>query len=328
MASAEEKAPAERDPYGLSGNGFQGKYGTGPAYTAGLDIFLRLGMIENNTQGEQEQAQMERFLGMIATIAESWLLILLPTLLVGAGVYFLFEMRPEFYRSESVLKLSKYDLIVLKSARVYGLQVDKAKEAGISNNPDDIALSIFPLDSPDVYNIGVIWDSPNAARSVLQGIVDMMLVETKPTEELRHQLDARLAILEGERERLVKSLERINSLYDRVSASTLDANLTAMMGNFGSSFTPMVAAISANETEIAEVRDLLDGTFSAGDVIQAPTLPDKAVPRTKGPFVILAMALTLAFLLVLVLVRGALMGTLESTNRRRIRNALFFRSKV
>jgi hypothetical protein len=285
-------------------------------------------MIENNTQGEQEQAQMERFLGMIATIAESWLLILLPTLLVGAGVYFLFEMRPEFYRSESVLKLSKYDLIVLKSARVYGLQVDKAKEAGISNNPDDIVLSVFPLDSPDVYNIGVIWDSPDAARSVLQGVVDTMLVETKPTEEMRRELEAKLAILSEEHERLVQSLERINKLYDRISSSTLDASLTAMMGNFGSSFTPMVSAISGNETQMQAVREALDGSFAIGDVIQTPTLPDKAVPRTKGPFVILAMALTLAFLLVLVLARGALMGTRESTNLRRIRNALFFRSKV
>ena len=66
-----------------------------------------------------------------------------------------------------------------------------------------------------------------------------------------------------------------------------------------------MATLAKNNEDLGTAKEDLQPTFVADDVIQAPTVPGSAVARSISPFVTLAVVLSFAVLLVLVVLRDS-----------------------
>src|SRR5262249_12250644 len=146
---------------------------TSRASLIGGEKMLDTATATNHT--DRPDAQLEQFLGTGAVIVESWRFILIPSSLVGLSPVVFFRPQPELYRSESVLRLSSDDIILLKSARVYGKEAGKAVASGMAGGRDEVVLDVKPSESEAIFNVNLTQRSPQDAPSVSEAIFNVNL---------------------------------------------------------------------------------------------------------------------------------------------------------
>lgn len=291
-------------------------------------------MLKAQKEDWSDDAAFDKFLGIVATALESWRLILIPAIVVGLGVSLLFYLEPRMFESTAILRLTDDDLIVLKSSRVFGKGAEEAVEAGLARDTESIAFRAVAVsttprnanvqtDTKDSYQVSLTLPSSEGAAKILKGMIDTLLVLTRPDEEEKARLEVRLAELNKARENLVQSLDKLTKLYDvSLSGAGADSSAGGPMDNLGQSSAALSKEITAKTDEIFKTEDSLKGSFTEKDVLQPPTAPKKPLERVTAPFVTLAVALTLAFFLGLALIRAAMTAATNSENMRRIRRAI------
>ena len=90
-------------------------------------------MAVERKNSKPDVGERERFFALLATVAESWKLVLVVPLLIGALTFVYLATRPSLYRSDAILRLSKDELVVLKSDRVFGAE---SKKVGDTDSPE------------------------------------------------------------------------------------------------------------------------------------------------------------------------------------------------
>lgn len=281
---------------------------------------------------QAEGAAFDKFLGHVATALESWRLVLLPAILVGIGVSLFFYLQPRVFESSAILTLANEDLIVLKSSRVFDKAAEAAVEAGFAKNTEDVKLQIVSVSNvprtaqtgnTDSYQVSLTLPSAEGAAKILGDMIELLVEATKPTESEKTRLEIRLAELKKAHENLSQSLDKISKLYDLAPGEAgADTRANSPMDNLGQSSVALADAITSKTDEIFKTQDALRGSFIPNDVLQPPTIPKKPLERVAGPFVVLAVALTMAFFLVFALARAALIAATNSENMQRIRRVI------
>jgi hypothetical protein len=288
-------------------------------------------MITASKDGKEPVDQSEVFLGYLATIMESWKIILIIPLLVGALTYVYLAARPAVYRSDAVLRLTKDAVVVLKSGRVFGAAVKKVGSAQSSDAPAPASVvvasaSAVPvtgaLDSRDNYNVSVTYNSGAGAAAILQEVIDTLPGATMPSTFNRTRLEERVKLLTEAQENITKSLKNMNAIYDRLATGEPTPGSLGFGGDYGESVAQLMATLGKNNEDLGTAKEDLQPTFVADDVIQPPTVPGSAVARSVSPFVTLAVVLSFAVLLVLVVLRDVLKNATTSPNLIRVRRAL------
>jgi hypothetical protein len=279
-------------------------------------------MIRVEAQKEPPVDQRERFLRLVAAIAESWAWIVLVPLIITVATYAYLQSK-SVYASEAILRLSSEEVLILKSGRVFAAEVAKSIATGIVDT-SSVSLNVTSVPAKDdLYQVSVSASSPGEANAVAQGLISSLIASTKLNKERAEALDEQLVRLKSTKVKLSESLDRVNKIYDNTISlvNEQDPGGASQLGNLGASLALLVDEIAKNGNEIANVETALKGTFTGADVILAPT--DAApVAKNIGPFVTLAFVLSLTLVLIVVLVRDALRGTQASATVTRIRRAI------
>ena len=97
-------------------------------------------MIRVAAQKEPAVDQRERFLRLVAAIVESWVWIVLVPLTMTVATYAYLQSK-SVYASETILRLSSEEVLILKSSRVFGAEVEKSIATGIVDYFVDYAES-------------------------------------------------------------------------------------------------------------------------------------------------------------------------------------------
>ena len=278
--------------------------------------------------------QNEKLLGLVATIVESWKLLLIVPLLVGALAYLSLAARPSLYRSEAVLRLSKDEVVILKSGRVFGAAVKKlggsdSREtvASVAVTSASASVPAAALDSSDDYTVAVTYNSAAGAASILQEMIDKLSAETMPSEFDRTRLESRIKVLDEAQGNIVKSIAKANETYDRAVQGKSTSDFLDFAGQHGQSVAQLTEVLAQNDEAIAAAKAELQPTFRPDDVIQPPSTPSIAVARSISPFATLMLVLSFGLLLVFVLVRDALRKETDSPNLTRVRRMLLPRTR-
>ena len=288
-------------------------------------------MITTRKDGKETADQYEIFLGYLATVVKSWKLILIVPALIAALSYVYLSARPNLYRSDAVLRLTKDDVVVLKSGRVFG---EAVKKIGAANSPGvpapaamvvtsaSASVALTTLDSRDDYNVSVTYNSAAGAAAILQEAIDRLPAQTLPSAFDRARLEDRIKALSEAQDNIAKSLAKMNDIYDRAITGEPTTDSIGLGADYGLSVAQLMATFAKNNEDLGTARSELQSTFGPADVIQAPTVPTLAVARSISPFVTLMFVLSFGVLLVFVLVRAALNDAKSSPNLTRVRRAL------
>ena len=287
-------------------------------------------MITASKDRKEPVDQSEVFLGYLATMMESWKILLIIPLLVGALTYVYLAARPALYRSDAVLRLTKDSVVILKSARVFGAAVkkvgaqssDAAAQASIVLASASAVPVTGALDSRDNFNVSVTYNSAAGAAAILQEAIDTLPAATMPSAFNRARLEERVKLLTEAQENIAKSLKNMNAIYDRLAAGDPAPGSLGFGGDYGESVAQLMATLANNNEDLGSAKEDLQPAFVADDVIQAPTVPGSPIARSISPFVTLAVVLSFAVLLVLVVLRDMLKNAANSPNLVRVRRAL------
>ena len=207
-------------------------------------------MITAKKDGKEPSDQHEVFLGYLATIVESWKLILIVPALIAAMSYVYLAARPSLYRSDAVLRLTKNDVVILKSGRVFG---EAAKKTGTADSPDSppsaaivvtsasASVALATLDSRDDYSVAVTYGSPEGAAAIIQDMIARLPAETVPSEFDRARLEGRIKVLSEAQENIARSLAKMNETYDRIAKAEPTADSLGFAGEYGQSVAQLTS---------------------------------------------------------------------------------------
>ena len=231
-------------------------------------------MIRVAAQKEPAVDQRERFLRLVAAIAQSWVWIVLVPLTMTVATYAYLQSK-SVYASETILRLSSEEVLILKSSRVFGAEVEKSIATGIVDT-SSTTLRVTPVPAKDdLYQVSVSASSPVEANAVAQGLISSLIASTKLNKERAEALGEQLVILQNTKVKLSQSLDRVNKIYDKTISlvNEQDPAGASQLGNLGASLALLVDEIAKNGNAIASVETALKGTFTGADVILAPTEP-------------------------------------------------------
>lgn len=275
-------------------------------------------------------------LDVAVAVAESWKLIVFGPLLVGLLVFgFLHLTLPERYVSEALLQISPGDAALLKSASV----IDGAlEEAGWVSRYGSIAaarrelqenqLTAEKVTDTGYHRVTLEGDTPELAQAMLTTLIAELIRNSAPRGEAKAALEQKLQMLESSLATMKETLDRLNAFYDRAMSGAPGTMI--YMGEAGQSYERLISSIKSTEQEILALQLQLEGSVTASDIIQPPTLDEEPLPQRKLLSSIVAMLGTGFILLIFAFLRAGFARAAEEPRSaekvKRIQRAFQLRS--
>lgn len=225
-------------------------------------------------------------LDIAVVLAENWLLLLIvPLIAAFLAVAALWTLTPRQYDSEALVRLNANDAALLTSARIlnpailnsnyidgYEGTLSRARQDLIAND-----LTITPQEDTDLHRITIRGRTPEGAQQLLRAILNSLVENSTPTPSRRALLELELQLAEASVAELNSTLERLNRIADGVE--TGGSSSAATLGELGQSIVAILSNIETRRAEMLQIQEALEGSVSADDIIQTPTIPDTAQSR-------------------------------------------------
>ena len=234
---------------------------------------------------------------LLVALAKYWLLLVLIPAITGFLTYAYLASRPFQFRSDAILKLSKEEVVILKSAKVFGASLQKVRGSVAKGITGPASILVAPVDNPDTYDVAVIFGSGKGATAILNDVILTLTTKTGPTEYDRLKIEDFLKFLEETRNSLRASLRKINE----EPAATPNSSAATNFEGFGESVTALITLLQKNYVDTDATKRALRPTFVLDDVLAPPSEVSSPLPRPLSPFVTLACVLSFGTLLVMVL---------------------------
>ena len=278
----------------------------------------------NETIQPVQQEEID-LLDILVTLAENIKLLILGPLFVGICALGIAYIVPQTFESIAVLKAEQATASLMTTASVLdpvaadlGLtKVDSAEEARKLLR-EQIKVSVGRNDK--LLTLTVSAPAPQQAQAIANAVLQQTYVQSRPKGSDLTRLEIQLKDAKA----------RTKSAEDAAGAllKRMESNGAASSTEWARGYAELLNVAAAAQNQVAALQAQLEGLTDA-QLIQAPTLPEKASKPKKGLIVIgatLAAGLALMlFVFVRQAVRGAAKDADAASKMARIRRALALR---
>ena len=271
---------------------------------------------------QQEEIDL---LDILVTLAENIKLLILGPLLVGICALGIAYIVPQTFESIAVLKAEQATASLMTTASVLdpvaadlGLtKVDSAEEARKLLR-EQIKVSVGRNDK--LLTLTVSAPAPQQAQAIANAVLQQTYVQSRPKGSDLTRLETQL---KDAKARTKSAEDAAGALLKRMESNGAAGSTESARG-----YAELLNVAAAAQNQVAALQAQLEGLTDA-QLIQAPTLPEKASKPKKGLIVIgatLAAGLALMlFVFVRQAVRGAAKDADAASKMARIRRALALR---
>ena len=278
----------------------------------------------NETIQPVQQEEID-LLGILVTLAENIKLLILGPLLVGICALGIAYIVPQTFESIAVLKAEQATASLMTTASVLdpvaadlGLtKVDSAEEARKLLR-EQIKVSVGRNDK--LLTLTVSAPAPQQAQAIANAVLQQTYVQSRPKGSDLTRLEIQL---KDAKARTKSAEDAAGALLKRMESNGAAGSTESARGS-----AELLNVAAAAQNQAAALQAQLEGLTDA-QLIQAPTLPEKASKPKKG---LIAIGATLAAGLALMLfvfvrqaVRGAAKDAGAASKMARIRRALALR---
>ncbi len=263
-------------------------------------------------------------LDILVTLAENIKLLIIGPLLVGLCVLGIGYVVPQTYDSVAVLQAEQPIASLMTTAAVLdpvaaglGLTKDESAEDARRLLREQVKVAVGRNDK--LLTLTASAGTPQQAQAIANAVLQQTYLQSRPKTSERARLDAQL---QGAQGRLKDAQDAAASLLKRLDSTTgTSGNST----DLSRGYADLLTAAAAAQKQVGDLQVLLEGVSDA-QLVQAPTLPQKASKPKKA---LLAIGATLAaglVLLLFVFMRQSLRDTAQDAEAAakvtRIRRAL------
>ena len=271
---------------------------------------------------QQEEIDL---LDILVTLAENIKLLILGPLLVGICALGIAYILPQTFESIAVLKAEQATASLMTTAAVLnpvaaelGLTQEDSPEEARRRLREQIKVAVGRNDK--LLTLTVSAPTPHQAQIVADAVLRQTYQQSRPKASELARLEVQL---KGAEARIKNAEDAAGALLKRMELSGAGGGAELARG-----YGELLTVAAAAQKQVAELQALIEGLTDA-QLIQAPTLPQKASKPKKG---LIAIGATLAAGLALMLfvfvrqaVRGAAKDAGAASKMARIRRALALR---
>ena len=271
---------------------------------------------------QQEEIDL---LDILVTLAENIKLLILGPLLVGICALGIAYIVPQTFESIAVLKAEQATASLMTTAAVLnpvaaelGLTQEDSPEEARRRLREQIKVAVGRNDK--LLTLTVSAPTPHQAQIVADAVLRQTYQQSRPKASELARLEVQL---KGAEARIKNAEDAAGALLKRMELSGAGGGAELARG-----YGELLAVAAAAQKQVAELQALIEGLTDA-QLVQAPTLPQKASKPKKG---LIAIGATLAAGLALMLfvfvrqaVRGAAKDADAASKLARIRRALALR---
>ena len=275
----------------------------------------------NETIQPVQQEEID-LLDILVTLAENIKLLILGPLFVGICALGIAYIVPQTFESIAVLKAEQATASLMTTAAVLnpvaaelGLTQEDSPEEARRRLREQIKVAVGRNDK--LLTLTVSAPTPHQAQSIADALLRETYLQSRPKASELARLEVQL---KGAEARIKNAA---GALLKRMELSGAAGGAELARG-----YGELLTVAAAAQKQVAELQILLDGVTDA-QLVQAPTLPQKASKPKKG---LIAIGATLAAGLALMLfvfvrqaVRGAAKDADAASKLARIRRALALR---
>ena len=271
---------------------------------------------------QQEEIDL---LDILVTLAENIKLLILGPLLVGICALGIAYIVPQTFESIAVLKAEQATASLMTTAAVLnpvaaelGLTQEDSPEEARRRLREQIKVAVGRNDK--LLTLTVSAPTPHQAQIVADAVLRQTYQQSRPKASELARLEVQL---KGAEARIKNAEDAAGALLKRMELSGAGGGAELARG-----YGELLTVAAAAQKQVAELQALIEGLTDA-QLVQAPTLPQKASKPKKGLIVIgatLAAGLALMlFVFVRQAVRGAAKDAGAASKMARIRRALALR---
>ena len=271
---------------------------------------------------QQEEIDL---LDILVTLAENVKLLILGPLLVGLCALGIAYIVPQTFESIAVLKAEQATASLMTTAAVLnpvaaelGLTQEDSPEEARRRLREQIKVAVGRNDK--LLTLTVSAPTPHQAQIVADAVLRQTYQQSRPKASELARLEVQL---KGAEARIKNAEDAAGALLKRMELSGAGGGAELARG-----YGELLTVAAAAQKQVAELQALIEGLTDA-QLVQAPTLPQKASKPKKG---LIAIGATLAAGLALMLfvfvrqaVRGAAKDADAASKLARIRRALALR---
>ena len=288
--------------------------------------------MENTQQPANPEAEIS-LLDLLVTLADNVKLLILGPLVAGLTALAIAFAWPQTFESVAILQAEPATASLIATAAVLdptvvslGLNRGQSVEGAREALRGRVKTAVGRNDK--LLTITVSGVTPQQAQATVVALLAAVEAQSRPTGTSKLRLEAQLADTKIRQEKAIRAgdillpvLESINGR--QVLSDGRDAELVK-------GYTELLNTVSAAQSQALVIQAQLDG-LTDSQLVQAPTLPEKAVSPKKGMIAVGATLATGFLLLLLVFVRNGLRSAetdpVSAAKLARIRRALSWRSQ-
>ncbi len=261
---------------------------------------------------EQDEISL---LDILVTLAENAKLLIIGPLLVGLSALGVGYMQPPFFESVAMLQAEQATASLMTTAIVLdpvvaklGLAKDASAEEARGMLRGQIKAAVGSKDKLLVLTVSA--PTPQQAQAIAVAVLEQTYVQSRPKGRMRVRYEEQLAEAQGHLlnvENIATSLHKRLKLY---AANSAGGNEMAR------SYADLLSAAGVAQTQVNMLESRMDGVSEA-QLVQAPTLPQKASQLKKAQLAIVATLVTGLALLLFIFMRQALRNTVADVEAAR-----------
>ena len=252
-------------------------------------------------------------LDILMAVAENIKLLLVVPLLVGLCALGICFMVPQSYQSVSVLQADSTTASLMITAPVldpviaaFGLAQDDTLEGARTELRQQIKTAIGRSDK--LLTVTVSARSPQQSQAIANALIQQTFKEGRPKANVRTRLETQLA---EARLRLKNAQDAAAVLLTRID---LPGSASSGESELARGYAELLGATGAAQSQIITLEAQLEG-LSEAQLVQSPTLPERASTPKKGLIAISATLGTGLAVLIFLIMRQAIRNRpLNETN--------------
>ena len=280
------------------------------------------------TQNRYSGADVEvGLLDVLVTLAENVKLFVIGSLLVGVCALGISFMLPQTYQRVAVLQAEQPTASLMVTAAVLDpviASLGLAKEGTVEDARIKLRGQIKTVvgRNDKLLTLTVSGGTAQQSQTIASAVLQQTFLESRPKSTVRTRLETQLAEAKS---RLENAQDASKGVLKRLESSGAGVNGGVELAR---GYAELLNAAGAAQNQISALEALLEGV-SGAQMVQVPTLPQKASQPKKG---VIAIGATLAAALALLLfiftrqvLRNTTVNETSSAKLLRIRKSLGLR---
>ena len=287
--------------------------------------------MENTQQPENPEAEIS-LLDLLVTLADNVKLLIFGPLAAGLTALAIAFALPQTFESVAVLQAEPATASLMSTASVLdpavaSLGLDHGQSVELSREALRNRVKAVMGRNDKLLTVTISGGTPQQAQAAAKALLAATYAQSRPTGASKARLDTQLADTKTRLENAKKAGDKVLSILENIQVG--QNPLEVRRAELPRSYSELLNTISAAQAQVLLVEAQLEG-LSDSQLVQAPTLPEKAAGPKKGMIAVGATLATGFLLLLLVFIRNGLLSAeadpASAAKLARIRRALSFRA--